>query len=381
MKKHYLKFGIFYCILALMLFLAAVLFYTKRKIDKVNEFTGSTVNNSYAMISLEVNADPRTLMRNMLSNWAFLSIGSNEDVGYYSAIIDVRNNNSILLEAQDFLEVSYYGEIEHETSVILRTERYLFTDGPMDLTEEETDYLYPRLRGSITNAKCDDIWIYEGELNISAPDWTRTIPIATYDQVDTSMEVPMEECIVRIDNITPCFMIGTGRKAALYNEAKSCAEVFFDQYLDGLTTGEVTFDRGIFTSRSSAVYAANGGDYLIVFYSVEKPLYMVLRDNIKVYIGAIAALLVVQGLIICSVRKLYHDQEDFEIRSRQLTYDIASDLKKPLTRTKSYIESWEACDDDKKKQNYSKKIIDEVDSMSDTVSKFLSSGFVRNNRR
>ena len=191
----------------------------------------------------------------------------------------------------------------------------------------------------------------------------------------------MEECIVRIDNITPCFMIGTGRKAALYNEAKSCAEVFFDQYLDGLTTGEFTFDRGIFTSRSSAVYAANGGDYLIVFYSVVKPLYMVLRDNIKVYIGAIAALLVVQGLIICSVRKLYHDQEDFEIRSRQLTYDIASDLKKPLTRTKSYIERWETCDDDKKKQNYSKKIIDEVDSMSDTVSKFLSSGSDRNKRR
>ena len=176
-------------------------------------------------------------------------------------------------------------------------------------------------------------------------------------------------------------MVGTGRKNRLYNEAKSCASVFLDQYLDGLTTGEVTFDRGIFTSRASAVYVANGGDYLIVFYSVEKPLYMVLRDNIKVYVGALAALLIVQGLIISAVKKLYHDQEEFEIRSRQLTYDIASDLKKPLTRTKSYIERWEACDDDKKKQNYSKKIIDEVDSMSDTVSKFLSSGSVRNKRR
>ena len=149
MKKHYLKFGIFYCILALMLFLAAVSFYTKRKIDKVNEFTCSTVNNSYAMIPPEVNTDPRTLMHNMLSNWAFLSVGRDEDVGYYSAIIDVRNNYSVLLETQDFLEVSYYGEIEHDTytdsegrfhddkiPVIPGTERYLFTDGPVDLTEE-----------------------------------------------------------------------------------------------------------------------------------------------------------------------------------------------------------------------------------------------------
>lgn len=377
MKKHYLRFGVFYCLLALALFLAAISVYTKKKVDKVNEFGGRSVINNYTMLMGDEYESERGLVRTLLNNWKYIGENRNEDTAFYSAIIDVKNNYSVVFETQDFIEVEYYGEFEEKsdgswTQISYGTNKFILLDEPLSITPDQASDMRSTSRSSVTGAECDDLFLYGGELSFPSEGQTITLPIGTPELADTASGVPYEEYLPRVDEANPCILVGTSAKSKLYDRAHELCDTYLEQYLDGQATSALTIDKGIFTTTASAIRVVNDGDLIVVFYSIDKPFNVVFKENTKVYIGSLIALIFVEILIISSVRKLYLDQKEFETASRRMAGYLAEDLKKPLSKTKSYIERWEA-QGDNKKADYSDKIITEVDNMSDMVTKVLAS--------
>ena len=80
--------------------------------------------------------------------------------------------------------------------------------------------------------------------------------------------------------------------------------------------------------------------------------------------------IILEALIVVSFVMLYKNQMNYEIRNQKLTRGIAHELKTPLAVTKATVENWDYFDDDRRK-DYSKRIVNEVDHMSDMVGKLL----------
>ena len=151
MKKNYLSFGIIYCLAALLIFLAGISYYSKTKIDELNDEL-----NSISLLPYMYMGDPDTsklkerkhIVGNMMLSWDLLSCLDN-DVGFYSSLVDT-NKGTVLFESQDYCEVRYYGEIETEviedsseryeaktTQLVPGDSRYMFFEEPLSLTADE----------------------------------------------------------------------------------------------------------------------------------------------------------------------------------------------------------------------------------------------------
>lgn len=382
MKKHYLRFGVIYCILALLIFLAAISFYTKKKIDKINEHVEYSVLNSTSTLPDTFKSE-RDLLAQTLSNWEFYGGSENDDIGFYSSIIDANDGYKVMLETQDIYRVYYSGEFEHEvlensdegyvdkvTQTAPGDIRYLFTTEPLHLTIDEQIDLRLASEVTITGARCDDLFVYGGQLTFPSDKKTRTADIATPSVVNEAESIPYEDWIVRLDGIDSSCIIGNSNKNKLYDKAKNMSVAYVSSYKNGDASSDLKVSKGIFITTVSAIKVINDGEYLVPFYVVKMPLQIALRDNIKVYVLSLLALIIVEAVIIYAVRKLYLDQKAFELRSQKLTRGIASDLKGPLSATKTYVKKWENVDETKRSE-YSEKIMSEVDHMSGMVTKLL----------
>ncbi|HAW16523.1 MAG TPA: hypothetical protein DCW41_07485 [Clostridiales bacterium] len=378
MKKHYLIFGSVYCIMALLVFAAAISFYTKKKIDEVNEFAGYSVINSSGIYRSTLE-DPRQIISRTLYSWEFAVYQINEE-GFYSSVIDTENGFSVLLETEDLVKVRYYGEVEREiisdtpdsyeeqvTQLVPGDERYMFFTEPLTLTEDEEFALRLPLDVTVTGASCDDIFVYGGSLSFPSNEGTRTVDIATPAAANEDESVPYEDWIVRLDAME---YYPLGADSAVDREAHVLSDEFVERFKNSEESPDLQINRGVFTTTASAVLVYDGGRYLVTYYSVMHPLEMVLKQNLIFYIPALLALILVEVIIIFSVRKLYLNRKDFELRSRKLTSDIAKDLKAPLAATKAHMETWEKLGEEER-QEYSEKIISEVDHMSGMVTKLL----------
>ena len=103
---------------------------------------------------------------------------------------------------------------------------------------------------------------------------------------------------------------------------------------------------------------------------VYHPLEIVLRDKSFMYIIGLITMLVLEFMVIFMMRKLYKNRLNYESQSQSLTRSITHDLKTPLAVTKAYVENWDYIDD-KDKDEYSKSISREIDSMTDMVNDIL----------
>ena len=316
MKKHYLRFGLIYYILALLVFAAAISFYTGIKIDKANEIAGYSMINSSGMFPASIQ-DPETIMRYAVRSWKFTGYQS-EDEGFYSSVIDTRDNFKVLLESSDMIKVMYYGEIEtevvedtpvrHETKYIQLApgdERYMLFDEPLSLTDDDRFALHFPDDVTIEGAMCDDTFIYGGTLTIPSEGKTKTFEIARPSQVNEAESVPYEDWIVRLDSLEYYSTGENSGSGRLNKTAHRLSNAFVEKFKNGNASSYPEIKKGIFTSTASRVLVYDGGNYLVTFYSVIHPLQMVLRQNLKVYIPALLVFLIVEAIIIFAVRKLY----------------------------------------------------------------------------
>ena len=127
---------------------------------------------------------------------------------------------------------------------------------------------------------------------------------------------------------------------------------------------------GIFTSTSVLIALAKEGDIHVSYCIAGKPLESVLKIYALTYIFMLLGFIILEALIVVSFVMLYKNQMNYEIRNQKLTRGIAHELKTPLAVTKATVENWDYFDDDRRK-DYSKRIIKEVDHMSDMVGKLV----------
>ena len=132
----------------------------------------------------------------------------------------------------------------------------------------------------------------------------------------------------------------------------------------------VNAKKGIFTSTSVLICQAKEGDIHVAYCIAGKPLASVFKTNALTYIFMLLGFIILEALIVVSFVMLYKNQMNYEIRNQKLTRGIAHELKTPLAVTKATVENWDYFDDDRRK-DYSKRIINEVDHMSDMVGKLL----------
>ena len=381
MKKKYLSFGIIYCLVVLLVFLAGISFYSKKKIDDINNGMSSIVLLPETLMGGIKSGTPETLAHNAVNSWKFLSVVG-DDVGFYSSVVDTENNGRVLFESQDFLQIWYYGEIETEviensderyeaktTQLAPGDSRFMFFEEPLSLSKDEiSDLRFPNGNDiRIAGAKCDDTFVYGGTFTFTSGEKVRTLNIASPEVVNEEKSVPYEEWIVRLDDIEYCSL---GGNSAINKKAHKLSDAYVNKHLNGEVPAGRNVREGIFTTTSSVILVFEKGHYLITYYFVTHPLKMVIRDNLWVYILSVLALVIVEALIIYAVRKLYLNQKRFELRSEKLTKGIAYDLQGPLAATRGYLDNWEDLSEDKRAE-YSEKIISEVDHMSSMVTRLL----------
>ena len=128
--------------------------------------------------------------------------------------------------------------------------------------------------------------------------------------------------------------------------------------------------KGIFTSTSVLISQAKEGNIHVSYCIAGKPLASVIKINALTYIFMLLGFIILEALIVVSFVMLYKNQMNYEIRNQKLTRGIAHELKTPLAVTKATVENWDYFDDDRRK-DYSKRIVNEVDHMSDMVGKLL----------
>lgn len=381
MKKKYLSFGIIYCLVVLLIFLAGISFYSKKKIDELNAGMCNVLLYPDSIMRDYTTDDPEITVCNILGTWEFMSY-LNKDVGFYSSVVDTGNNGSVVFESRDFYIVHYYGESETEviensseryetksTQLVPGDSRYMFFEEPLSLSKDETTALrFPDVSDvSITGASCDKRFVYGGTLTYTYEDNTRTVNIATPGFVNEDESVPYEEWIVRLDGIE-CYSFGGN--TGINNKAHKLSDAYVDKFMNGKVPAGLNVEEGIFTTTASAIYVSDKGNYLATYYCLLHPFQLVLRDHLIVYILSVLALVLVEAVIISAVRKLYLNQKRFELRSEKLTKGIAYDLQGPLAATRGYLDNWEDLSEDKRAE-YSEKIISEVDHMSSMVTRLL----------
>lgn len=381
MKKKYLSFGIIYCLVVLLIFLAGISFYSKKKIDELNAGMCSVLLYPDSIMRDHTTDDPEITVCNVLGTWEFMSY-LNKDVGFYSSVVDTGNNGSVVFESRDFYIVHYYGESETEviensseryetksTQLVPGDSRYMVFEEPLSLSKDETTALrFPDISNvSITGASCDERFVYGGTLTYTYEDNTRTVNIATPGFVNEDESVPYEEWIVRLDRIE-CYSFGGN--TGINNKAHKLSDTYVDKFMNGKVPAGLNVEEGIFTTTASAIYVSDKGNYLVTYYCLLHPFQLVLRDHLIVYILSVLALVLVEAVIISAVRKLYLNQKRFELRSEKLTKGIAYDLQGPLAATRGYLDNWEDLSEDKRAE-YSEKIISEVDHMSSMVTRLL----------
>jgi K+-sensing histidine kinase KdpD len=132
----------------------------------------------------------------------------------------------------------------------------------------------------------------------------------------------------------------------------------------------VNAKKGIFTSTSVLISQAKEGNIHVSYCIAGKPLASVIKTNALTYIFMLLGFIILEALIVVSFVMLYKNQMNYEIRNQKLTRGIAHELKTPLAVTKATVENWDYFDDDRRK-DYSKRVINEVDHMSDMVGKLL----------
>ncbi len=380
MKKNYLRFGLVYCVLALLIFSVLMSFYTKKKVDELN----SSFRNSFIfpefMLADTTGQDRGDTMRRVIETWDILS-SYGEDIGFYSSVVDTADGRT-MFESGSFLEFRYYGEFEYEvvedsedryetksTQVAPGDVRYMFFDEPLELSKDEyLDLSIPYDNDVVVaGARCDDTFISGGTLTFTCDNKTRTLKISEPELFNEEISVPYEEWIIELNEIEYYSLGGNDR---INNKAHKLSDVNVAKHLKGEIPAGTDIRSGLFTSTASAIYVFDKGNYIVTYYLVMNPFKMVIRDHLRVYILSVLALVIVEAVIICAVRKLYLNQKRFELRSEKLTKGIAYDLKGPLSVTKKYLDNWENADEDKRSE-YSEKIISEVDHMSSMVTRLL----------
>lgn len=379
MKKQYFRIGLIFALTILVIFASALTIYTRYRIKDANKrFTDVMRNNRNGLVMdhawdlMGSDQDGKIDHANRsYSRWdSYLrnayDYEKNVD-GRYSAVVDIGNNYQTIIETRDFLRVHirYTGGDTQSRCILF--------DEPFPNDPESNWLTLPNISGSY----CDNTYIFDGVLSWS--EWENgeekiySINIGHPDSVNLSEAVPFEEAFGDYSQLdVELITFGPSSRRKLNETAKEKTEEYLDLYKNGnYENSEMITEEGLFTTYCGyMIESIDDEEYLTVYSFVFKPLKFVLQEYSGMYVILLIGFFLSEAVAIFTIRKLYKNAEAYEIRNRRFTRGIAHELKTPLAITKACVENWEYLEEDQKPE-YSKKIISEVDHMTDLITRLL----------
>ena len=371
MKKQYLKFGIVYCVLVLLIFATAMTLFTRKKVSEVKD--------NKRLHYLDMPSYSETYQLDYLINKTYRSMASDtpfltDDMGAYYVIVDCQNDYSKILESANFLKIGgQYDDVYIPIDSSFPYKNSDFEKYTGNFGKAGNHYVEFR-NVEITGAKCDHNIIYDGTISwTDAFDNSYSYSIGHPEYVNEAESVDFEQWVeeqMYYSGATLYLFDDSFSKRQLNEKAEKLADEYVEKYKAGdVQPDKIIKEEGFFTAKY-VVVEVNADNKISVETLVIKPFRMALRENKSVYILSFVALIISELAIALSIRALYRNQKSFEIRSQKLTRGIAHELKTPLAITKACVENWEYIDDEQRKE-YSEKVIKEVDHMSGMITNLL----------
>lgn len=368
MKKHYIRITTVITSLILATFLVAGGFYwyacaVKIMNERMEDLTENSWINHPEIGYTDMPYDE--MVKYVYSeHWRYNdSLPVSDHLGYYGRLI---LGDGRVFEPRDFI---YVFRCDAETDYLLDNTRIIFPDETPSL-----DYENCLLWGVSIDAMCDDAFVYDGNMHycLDSLDDSYDVSIPTNEYASREGEMAFSDWIGDVGLEARYISMAHSKETEKLNA--EAAEIL-DDYIDGhqgeFSLGET--HKSLTTSyhiiRSITVYDYENKAECYSIY-VFHPLKIAVQEHIPVFVLGLLALIVIEGLVIFFMRRLYRDRMDFELRSRDLTRSIAHDLKTPLAVTQAYVENWEYIDE-KDRHEYSEKLGQEVDNMNKMVTELL----------
>lgn len=368
MKKHYIRItSVIFSLILVTFFVAGGFFWYAGAVRIMNERMDDFTLHMWMDDPAIENSDRPydELIKDVYTlHWLYNdAVWRDKHVGFYGRLVLADGRT---FEPRDFISI-----FRCDTDSLLDDNtKIIFTD-------EAPEGMDKYLSGVSIDAQCDDVFIYNGTLSYKVyhyggvDEYEMTIPENEYASGENGMD--FSEWIGdfglearRVD------MASSWEKRKLDSEASEILDDFInDIEFPGMT------DKNIYKSLTTCYYI----DYDVTRYdAVNKaecytiylchPLKIAFQEHIPVFILGLAALVIIEALLIIFMRRLYRDRMDFELRNRDLTRSIAHDLKTPLAVTQAYVENWEYIDE-KDRHEYSEKLNLEVGNMNKMVNELL----------
>lgn len=356
MKKQYITLTTLIAALILILFGLVGFFsvYISAK-EILKEYEEKATLDYQDLLKRNNYESESEFLRSVYYGWKFYSVFNEENIGFAGNVSTADN----FIKTGDFIYVSKIVDgFVKDTRII-----------PVDSTFDcEGDNIW----NIEFDGMCDDVYLHDGTLKyidtyktgIQSYSVGKSILKSESESVPFSEWSGDIECYVEVIR-----MAKTSREAALNKEA----EELLDEIITKIDNGEkVEFQKS--GLREAYMFFYDGpyiGDiksdcYMFVFH----PIRVAVMKHLALYILGTVLFIIIEVLVITIMYRLYKSRRDFEIQSQSLTRGIAHDLKTPLAVMKAYVENWEYIDEDERSE-YSDKLSEEVDSMSDMVSRLL----------
>ena len=374
MKKHYVKLTAVIASAVLLVFLLAAVFYTYFITEKtMNEcMKGANRRTEEALPGDWGEIDRDTWLRSLyLDCWrhSFFNWG---DYGM-CAIHDFGEGK--MLKAGPFMELTAYRREPGNDSAAsghkfyddyrIVNGRELYYQDWIILLEPDSEIKASLCFDPIQiDGMCDGVFIYDGTFTYS--DWsnhsgeTRTYQIGKNEFA--SDPVPVSEWVEGAEFESLVWCEADGDKRKMNEEAESILRSYFDESPLTIKYGFLTSYRIDFTiSKYGVTYAA----------AVFHPLAIAIEEHIFTYLGLFFVLVVLEALVIFSMKKLYSNRMCYELMRRSLTRGIAHDLKTPLAIIRAYTEDWDYINE-AERHEHAERLNAEVDHMASLIGNMLS---------
>lgn len=375
MKKHFVVTTVIIDILILILFILGTGIFTYFRATSEMKASYQSIKNQAefsfpSQYSLSTMSDRDLIMNSYRMTWGELRYPF-EETGYYGFV--KLADGTVIDTSSDYCVVEILGDSIDDSTDYVNENVDQITNGHeaylrVFALNEDVSFDSDRIFDMTFTGECDDTFIHSG---------TMTYLGNTYELKDigfnSSERIPVSTLFENCNGSKAVIvnLAGNEYEEKLNSEAKDTCESIYNEIEQNyhVVNQDDLVKEDILTSYYMVLEGTPSGAVTGLIY-VFHPLETVLRSNVVLYIVLFVILLLVEAIVIYTMRKSYKSRLEQEMRSRRLRRGIAHELKTPLAIAKLYMENQEYIDETER-PDYSRKVNRELEDMTGLIDALL----------